>query len=373
MAGRPKSRGPLAPGATIGILGSGQLARMLTTAASRLGLKVHVYADSSGPARDVASATTIGAYDDRVALKAFADSVQVVTYEFENVPEAAVAALEPLVAVRPGPKALTVSQDRLVEKTFIRDLGIRVAPFEAVESAAEAAAAHARMKAASILKTRRFGYDGKGQASLSVRGDAAAAFKRIGGVPAVLEQRLAFAQEISVLVVRASDAAVRCYDIPQNIHAGGILRRSIVPAPLDPAAAGEARAIAEKIAGALDYVGVLAVEMFDLGAALPLSERLVVNEIAPRVHNSGHWTIEACLVSQFENHIRAVADWPLGSTERHSDAELHNLIGDEARAWRELAADGDVALHLYGKNDVRTGRKMGHVTRLLPRGTRGNG
>jgi 5-(carboxyamino)imidazole ribonucleotide synthase len=373
MPARPKVRGPLPPGATIGILGSGQLARMLSLAASRHGVRTHIYADTGGPARDVAATTTIAAYDDAAALKAFADAVQVVTYEFENVPVATATELAKFVPVRPGPKALLVAQDRLAEKTFVQGLGIPVAPFEAVDSAAAAAAALARMKTAAILKTRRLGYDGKGQASLKADGDAAAAFKRIGGAPAVLEQRLAFAQEVSVLIVRASDGGTRHYDIPQNVHAGGILRRSIVPAPLDAATAADARAIATKIADALGYVGVLAVELFDLGAGAPKGQRLVVNEIAPRVHNSGHWTIDACLVSQFENHMRAVADWPLGSTERHSDAEMANLIGDEARAWRDLAADGDCALHLYGKNGIRAGRKMGHVTRLLPRGTRGRG
>ncbi len=371
MARRPKARGPLQPGAIIGILGSGQLARMLAAAASRLGLKIHVYADARGPACDVAAATTIAPYDDLAALKAFAEAVDVVTYEFENVPQSTAAALARHVPVRPGVKALEVAQDRLVEKTFISGLGIKVAPFEPVDSAAAASAALAKIAAPAILKTCRLGYDGKGQASLRPGGDAAAAFARIGSTAAVLEQRLAFAQEVSVLVVRATDGTTRFYDIPQNMHGGGILRRSVVPAPLPPDAITAARDIAARIAGALDYVGLLAVELFDLGANVPLADRLIVNEIAPRVHNSGHWTIEACAISQFENHIRAVADWPLGSAERHSDAEMHNLIGDEIRAWPSLAADSDLAIHLYGKNDARAGRKMGHTTRLFPRGTRG--
>jgi 5-(carboxyamino)imidazole ribonucleotide synthase len=372
MARRAKPRGPLPPGSVIGMLGSGQLARMLITAAARLGLKVHVYADHRGPACDVAAATTIAPYEDVAALAAFAAAVDVVTYEFENVPTATAALLAKHVPVRPGAKALEVSQDRLVEKTFISNLGIAVAPFEPVETAADLEAALAKIGAASILKTRRLGYDGKGQIGVKPGADVAAAFAKIGSAPAVLEKRLAFAQEISVLVCRATDATVQFYDIPQNTHGGGILRRSTVPAPLTGDAVAAARDIAARIAAALDYVGLLAVELFDLGPKVPLAQRLVVNEIAPRVHNSGHWTIEACAISQFENHMRAVADWPLGSAERHSDAEMHNIIGDEIRAWKDLAADSTLAVHLYGKNDARPGRKMGHTTRLFPRGTRGD-
>ncbi len=373
MAKRPKIRGPLPPGSTIGILGSGQLARMLSTAASRLGLKTHIYADGPGSASDVASATTIAPYNDYAALDAFARAVDVVTYEFENVPDATAAELAKYATVRPGPRALAVSQDRVAEKTFIRDIGLGVAPFHAIDKADEIAPAVASLGGACILKTRRLGYDGKGQVSLADDDAAAAAkaFKDLRGAPAVLEKRLAFAQELSVICVRAADGTVRHYDIPQNTHGGGILRRSVVPAPLDPGVADRAYDMATRIANALDYVGVLAVELFDLGPNVPAAERLLVNEIAPRVHNSGHWTIDACQVSQFENHIRAVADWPLGDAERHSDAEMCNLIGDEVNAWRDLAADPDVALHIYGKGEVRDGRKMGHWTRLYPRGTRG--
>ncbi len=359
--------GPLPPGSTIGILGSGQLGRMLALAAARLGLKCHVYADARGPALDVAAAANIAPYHDLTALTRFAASVQAVTYEFENVPVATAEHLAPLVPLRPGVRALEVAQDRLVEKTFIRELGIPVAPFVAVAAAAEVAAALARFDADAILKTRRLGYDGKGQASLARAGDAAAAFAAIGGQPAVLEKKLAFAAEVSVLLVRGADGDMRAYDVPQNSHADGILARSVVPSQLDAATTDAAIVIAGRIAEALEYVGLLAVELFDLGPTVAPDARLIVNEIAPRVHNSGHWTLEACLVSQFENHMRAVAGWPLGDTNRHSDAEMVNLIGHDADGWAALAAEPGTALHLYGKHEARAGRKMGHATRLRAR------
>jgi 5-(carboxyamino)imidazole ribonucleotide synthase len=369
MPTRPVVRGPLPPGSSIGILGSGQLARMLILAAARLGFKVHIYADAHGPASDVAVSTTIAPYDDAAALQAFAATVDAVTFEFENVPEVTAQTLAAHVAVRPNPRAFAIAQDRLAEKAFMGEIGVPVAPYLPVPTAAAATKALAKLNAPAILKTARLGYDGKGQALLSPGDDAAAAWHRIGGQPAVLELRLAFSQEISVLVARATGGAMQLYDIPQNAHAGGILRRSVVPAPLDARTISDAQDMAEAIANALDYVGVLAVEMFDLGPDAP--QRLMVNEIAPRVHNSGHWTIEACACSQFENHIRAVADWPLGSAERHADAEMNNLIGEDARAWRTLASDPELSVHLYGKRDIREGRKMGHTTRLMPRGTRG--
>ena len=365
--------GPLPPGSTVGILGSGQLGRMLSTAASRLGLKCSIYSDGPGPACDVAASTTIASYEDETALTRFAAGVQAVTYEFENVPEHAVKILEKIVRVMPGRRALGVAQDRLKEKSFIAELGIAVAPFRRVDSARAAQKALAELGTAAILKTRRLGYDGKGQVSLLPDEDASAAFRTIGGVPAILEQRLDFVREISVILCRPAIGAPVIYDIPQNTHEGGILRRSIVPAPIDEATTAAARSVAVSIAEALNYVGVLAVEMFDLGPNAAEGRRLHVNEIAPRVHNSGHWTIDACLTSQFENHIRAIAAWPLGSAERHSDAEMWNLIGAEAQAWRGLAAETDVCLHLYGKNEPREGRKMGHVTRLFPKGMKSKG
>jgi 5-(carboxyamino)imidazole ribonucleotide synthase len=366
----PDDRGasaPLPPGSTIGILGSGQLGRMLALAAARLGLKTHIYCEDSGPAFDVATHTAKGRFDDDKALAAFAGKVDAVTYEFENVPIVAADVLSAHVPVRPGAKALAVSQDRLVEKQFIAGLGIPVAPFREIASVDDIGAGVAAFAAPAILKTRRFGYDGKGQAGIRSAGDAAFAWTEIGARPAVLEKRITFALEISALVVRGADGALAFYDCPANTHEGGILRRSVVPSGLPAADLDRAREIAASIAGALGYVGVLAVEMFHLGPDAPLPDRLMVNEIAPRVHNSGHWTIEACGISQFENHMRAVAGWPLGSTERHSDAEMLNLIGRQALDWARLAAEPGACLHLYGKREARDGRKMGHVTRLRPK------
>jgi 5-(carboxyamino)imidazole ribonucleotide synthase len=355
---------PLPPGSTIGILGSGQLGRMLAMAAARLGLKTHIYCEDSGPAFDVAARTTKAGFNDLAALTRFAGEVQAVTYEFENVPIAAAAHLAPLVPVRPSAKALEVAQDRLAEKEFISGLSIPVAPYARIDSAADLQGALARLGPKAILKTRRLGYDGKGQVSLAAGGDTAGAWRDVGGAPCVLEQRVAFACELSALVVRGVAGEVAVYDCPANTHESGILRRSVVPSGLSADDLGRAREIAARIADALGYVGVLAVEMFHLGAGAPAGQRLMVNEIAPRVHNSGHWTIDACAVSQFENHMRAVAGWPLGTTERHSDAEMLNLIGQEALDWPRLAAEPGTCLHLYGKREARTGRKMGHVTRL---------
>jgi len=358
---------PLPPGSTIGILGSGQLGRMLALAAARLGLKTHIYCEESGPAFDVATRTTKGTFADNAALDAFAAEVAAVTYEFENVPIAAAEQLAKHVPVRPGAKALAVSQDRLTEKQFIAGLGIPVAPFHAVATVDDIAPGLAAFAGPAILKTRRFGYDGKGQSGVRCAEDAPAAWREIGMRAAVLEKRIVFALEISTLVVRAADGTLAFYDCPANTHEGGILRRSVVPSGLQPADLGRAREIAAAIAEALGYVGVLAVEMFYLGPDLPPPARLMVNEIAPRVHNSGHWTIEACSISQFENHMRAVAAWPLGSTERHSDAEMVNLIGKQALDWLRPAAEPGTCLHLYGKREARDGRKMGHLTRLRPK------
>ena len=357
---------PLPPGASIGILGGGQLGRMLALAAARLGLKSHIFADAHGPAMDVAAAHTIAAYDDERALASFAAHVGAVTYEFENVPVASARFLEGLVPVRPGSRALDVAQDRLVEKTFLTGLGIAVAPFWAIDSAGMLEAA---LDAPGILKTRRLGYDGKGQIGLAPGANAGEAFAAIGSAPAVLEQRVPFVREVSVLIVRGVDGASLAYDPPENCHANGILSNSSVPSALTGNAVAAAVGLARCIADSLDYVGLLAVELFDLGAEVTLDRRLIVNEIAPRVHNSGHWTLDACVTSQFENHIRAVAGWPLGSCARHSDARMTNLIGGEALEWLRLAAEPGAALHLYGKGDARPGRKMGHVTRLTPKTT----
>jgi 5-(carboxyamino)imidazole ribonucleotide synthase len=364
-------RQPLPPGSTIGILGSGQLGRMLALAAARLGLKTHIYCEESGPAFDVATRTSKGGFTDKAALSKFAAEVDVVTYEFENVVVDSARHLSTLVPVRPGARALEVAQDRLTEKEFIAGLGIGVAPFRAIDGPADLTAALAGLAGPAILKTRRLGYDGKGQAGIAPGGAAAAAWEAIGAQPAILELRIGFALELSALVVRSATGELAFYDCPRNTHEAGILRRSVVPSGLPEADLARARDIAGTIAAGLDYVGVLAVEMFYLGPGAAAPERLMVNEIAPRVHNSGHWTIDACAVSQFENHMRAVAGWPLGSTGRHSDAEMTNLIGKEAHDWLQLAAAPGACLHLYGKREARPGRKMGHVTRLQPRALAG--
>jgi len=355
----------LPPGSTIGILGGGQLGRMLAMAAARLGLKCHIYSDVPGPAFDVSAQSTIGPFEDTSRIAEFARGVDVVTYEFENVPLAAAAAAGQAAPVRPGPKALAVAQDRLEEKRFVSALGIAVAPFAAIERVEDIEAAAQTIGGAAILKTRRLGYDGKGQVRIRTGVELQAAFDAIGKTPAVLEGFVGFKYEVSVLVVRSLDGEIRYYDVPINTHRDGILDTSTVPSPLPPAHAARACEIAAKIATALDYVGVLAVEMFYMGEKS--AELFIVNELAPRVHNSGHWTIDACLVSQFENHIRAVAGWPLGPTQRHSDAVMTNLIGHDADAWRTLAAEPAAAVHLYGKPEARPGRKMGHVNRLKPR------
>ncbi|HUF55755.1 MAG TPA: 5-(carboxyamino)imidazole ribonucleotide synthase [Thermohalobaculum sp.] len=355
---------PLPPGSTVGILGGGQLGRMLSIAAARLGLRTHVFEPAPDPpAGDVAHRVTTAAWDDEAALDAFASTVDVVTLEVENVPVAAVRRLERTVPVRPGARALEIAQDRVAEKAFAAGLGIATAPWQAVESAADVRRALDRTGAPALLKTRRLGYDGKGQARVGRAGDAAGAWDAIGGVPAILETLVPFEAEVSVIAARGAEGRVVCFDPGLNRHEGGILRTTTVPSGLPAAVEAEAREMAGRLLAALDYVGVMGVELF-----VGPGPALLVNEVAPRVHNSGHWTIEACLVDQFQQHVRAVAGWPLGDGSRHSDAEMTNLIGAEADAWRRLAAE-PAGLHLYGKAEVRPGRKMGHVTRLAPRRT----
>ncbi|XDB00185.1 5-(carboxyamino)imidazole ribonucleotide synthase [Sulfitobacter sp. LCG007] len=350
---------PLAPGATIGILGGGQLGRMLSVAASRLGLRTHVFEPGEEPpAGHVAHAVTTAAYDDTSALARFAASVDVVTYEFENIPTDALDAIEAHSVIRPGREALRVSQDRLIEKRFLQDLGLVVAPFADVSDAASLSAALAEIGAPAILKTRRLGYDGKGQARIASPQEAPAAFATMGGAAAILEGYVDFSHEVSVIAARGSDGAVACFDPGENVHEGGILRTTTVPARLSVAQRTDAVLIAAKILNALDYVGVLGVELF------VTPQGLVVNEIAPRVHNSGHWTQNGCVIDQFEQHIRAVAGWPLGDGSRHCDVVMENLIGDDVERVAQLAAEASTALHLYGKADVKPGRKMGHVNRI---------
>jgi len=352
----------LEPGATIGILGSGQLGRMLALAAARLGFKCHIFApDRDAPAFDVVMHATFADYNDTQALARFADSVDVVTYEFENIPADAATFLAARVPVLPDPEVLATTQDRLVEKNFIAQLGIGTAPFAAVNSAAELCAALERIGRPAVLKTRRFGYDGKGQSAIA--GDRApeTAWREVGGAPSILEAFIPFVREISVVAARGGDGAVECFDVTENEHREHILKISRVPAAVSEATAHEARRIAETIAHRFGYVGVLAVEMFVLGDGAVL-----VNEIAPRVHNSGHWTLDGASVSQFEQHIRAVAGWPLAKPIRRGRAEMINLIGQEVADYRRWLTIPGAAVHLYGKVAVRPGRKMGHVTRVFP-------
>jgi 5-(carboxyamino)imidazole ribonucleotide synthase len=352
----------LPPGSVIGILGGGQLGRMLALAAARLGLRCHIYApEADSPAFQVSEAHTVAAYTDLAALEAFAAAVDVVTYEFENVPAATAAFLETHRPLAPSARALAVAQDRVAEKTFISGLGIPVAPFAAVDDEASLAAAVASIGMPSILKTRRFGYDGKGQVKLAGNMSPAAAWAEVGKTPAILEGFVNFDREISVIAARGRDGAVAVYEVPENVHRDHILHTSTVPAAIPAAMRRSAREIGGRIVAALDYVGVMGIEMFAAGDAL------IVNEIAPRVHNSGHWTMDACVVSQFEQHVRAVCGWPLGSAEHHSDVVMTNLLGEEAHRWEQLAREPGTAIHLYGKAEARRGRKMGHVNRLTPR------
>jgi 5-(carboxyamino)imidazole ribonucleotide synthase len=354
----------LPPGSIVGILGGGQLGRMLALAAARLGLKTHIYSDEpDAPAFDVSAFSTVGSFADEAALGDFAAKVDVVTCEFENVPARALEIAGKKAPVHPPAKAFAVAQDRLVEKDFMRGLGIPVADYADVHDEESLRDALARVELPAILKTRRFGYDGKGQALVRNEAEALTALHDLRGHPALIERLVAFEREISVLAVRGQDGALKFYDPVENVHQHGILAVSRVPARITADCALEARRIAGTIAEALGHVGVLCVEMFQREEA----PRLLVNEIAPRVHNSGHWTIDACLVSQFENHVRAIAGWPLGGTARHSDAVMTNLIGADVERWRELAGEEGVSVHLYGKAEARPGRKMGHTTRILPK------
>jgi 5-(carboxyamino)imidazole ribonucleotide synthase len=356
----PQHPAPLATGSTIGILGGGQLGRMLSVAASRLGFKTHIFEPGANPpAADVAHRVTTASYEDSEALKAFAASVDVITYEFENIPTSALDILESLRPIRPGREALRVSQDRLTEKTFLADLGLATAPFADIPDAAAMQAAVDTIGAPSILKTRRFGYDGKGQARLRTPEDADTALAEMQGAPSILEGFVDFSIEVSVIAARSVDGQVSAFDPGENVHRDGILHTTTVPAQLPPRLRTDAVLLAGRILNALDYVGVMGVELFVTPG------QLIVNEIAPRVHNSGHWTQNGCAICQFEQHIRAVAGWPLGDGSRHSDVVMENLIGDDMDRVPELAQDPNCALHLYGKAETKAGRKMGHVNRIV--------
>ena len=350
---------PLEPGAVIGILGGGQLGRMLSVAASRLGFKTCVYEPGGDcPASHVSNYHFQKSYEDEAALRDFAAAVDVITYEFENIPTSALDILEGLKPVRPGREALRVSQDRLTEKDFLTGLGLTTAPYAAVDDAGDLEAAMAQVGTPAILKTRRFGYDGKGQARIMAPGDAEQALADMAGAPAILEGFVEFSHEVSVIGARGMDGSVACFDPGENVHQEGILRTTTVPATLTAAQRTDAVLLTGQILNALDYVGVMGVELF------VTPRGLIVNEIAPRVHNSGHWTQQGCTVDQFEQHIRAVAGWPLGDGGRFADVVMENLIGDDMERVPQIAADPLAALHLYGKAEIKPGRKMGHVNRI---------
>ena len=353
----------LPPGSTIGILGGGQLGRMTAMAAARLGYRCHIFSPGKdGPAAQVSAAATVAGYDNARALNGFAKAVDVVTLEFENIPVEAVRRLAEKVPVYPDAGILEIAQDRAREKDFLRGIGVATAPWAEIEDLAGLESADAAIGRPAVLKSACLGYDGKGQAAIGPDTDLARAFESIGSVRAILEGWVEFLCEISVIVARGRDGALASYPAVENHHVRHILDTTIAPARLAGGVAGRAESIARHIAAELDLVGVLAVEMF-----VTSDGKVLVNELAPRPHNSGHWTIDACPTSQFEQLVRVVCGLPLGPTERHSDAVMKNLIGADVDAWQEFLAEPGARLHLYGKTETRPGRKMGHVTRLSPK------
>ncbi len=365
----PSHRVTLKPGDTIGILGGGQLGRMLALAAARLGLKAQIFSpDPDSPAFDVVQNATCAEYADVEALELFASDVNVITYEFENIPSSAAMILAARRTVLPDPKVLETTQDRLAEKNFVQSLGITTARYADVASAQDLKAAIAKLGLPAVLKTRRFGYDGKGQTMVRAGDDPEKIWDELQTKSAILEAFVPFEREISVIAARGFDGEVVCYDVTENEHRDHILKNSHAPAAIPEALAGQARDIATKIATALDYVGVLAVEMFVVPGANGLT--LLVNEIAPRVHNSGHWTLDGASVSQFEQHIRAIAGWPLGHPVRHGDITMTNLIGSDVDDYVHWLSKPGATVHLYGKGNARPGRKMGHVTVVKPADSR---
>jgi 5-(carboxyamino)imidazole ribonucleotide synthase len=334
---------------------------MLALAAGKIGIKTRFFSDDPlSPAAAVAQFEQ-GDYLDEAALAAFAGSVDAVTYEFENVPARTAEVLAALRPVRPGPRALAICQDRWLEKSFLRDLGIGTAPFANIERAADLAPAAAATGFPSVLKTRRMGYDGKGQRIVRTQSELAEAWRALKEAPCILEGFVAFTRELSVVAARGLDGATAAYDVVENQHEHHILKTTIAPALLSADRAAGAAAVADRVLAALDYVGVIGVELFDT------PDGLLVNELAPRVHNSGHWTMDACSVSQFEQHVRAVMGWPLGSPNRHSDAVMTNLLGSEALGWETRWLRPGQSLHLYGKTEAVAGRKMGHTTQIRPK------
>jgi 5-(carboxyamino)imidazole ribonucleotide synthase len=357
------NRVKLKPGDTIGILGGGQLGRMLAMAAARLGLRCQVFSpDADSPAFDVVLNGTCAEYADVEALELFANDVDVITYEFENVPAAAAMILGARRPVLPDRKVLETTQDRLAEKDFVKRLGIGTADYADVATPAGLRAAIARIGLPAVIKTRRFGYDGKGQAMIREGDDLDRIWTDLGTRSAILEAFIPFEREISVIAARSADGHVECFDVTENEHRDHILKISRAPAAVPQSLAEEARAIAGKIAASLDYVGVLAVEMFVLAGRD--GPKVLVNEIAPRVHNSGHWTLDGASISQFEQHIRAIAGWPLGKPVRHGEVTMTNLIGDEINDYEQWLTVPGATVHLYGKGPPRPGRKMGHATQV---------
>ena len=352
---------PLAPGAAIGILGGGQLGRMLAMAAARLGFDAVILTpEKDAPASRVAAGTIIGDYDDPAALKTLARACAAITVEFENVPAAAMETLASLGAeVAPPPLALAVAQDRLEEKRFLGGAGLPTVAFAPIETAADLRAALAELGSPLLLKTRRGGYDGKGQVWVAHAREADSAFEAIGARPAIAEAPADFRRELALIAARGRDGEIALYPLTESHHQDGILRRTSAPAKASPRTAAEAERIAATLLAALSYVGVLGVELFERDDG-----HLLVNEFAPRVHNTGHWTLDGCEVDQFEQHIRAVAGWPLGPTKALAHVEMTNLLGEEAGAWKRLAHEPESRLWLYGKGEARAGRKMGHVNRL---------
>lgn len=354
---------PLAPGSTIGIFGGGQLGRMLAIAAAKLGLHVHIFSPQhNSPAFEVAGKHTVAPYADLNAVKEFARQVDVATVEFENIPLDSYEHAGNFTTIAPPPTALAISQDRLAEKRFLTSHNIPVAPYLEVNREADIVTAVYKLGQDGILKTRQMGYDGKGQIRLGAHVDPDAAIKAYGGEPAIFEQIVPFKVEISCIAARDYKGNIVFYDTPRNEHRNQILAESHVPAQVPEDLEKLAQAYTGKIAEKLNYVGVLAVEFFALGSGSETP--LIVNEMAPRVHNSGHWTMDACRCDQFENHIRAIAGWPLGSTKRHSNAMMMNIVGNDMDRWGEVASSEGAILHIYGKDEARAGRKMGHVTYL---------
>ena len=352
---------PLPPGSTIGVLGGGQLGRMLALAAARLGFNTAILdSDSDGPAARVATRSLVGAYDDPVILSALANVSDVITFEFENVPAAAVEHLTKLGAsVAPGGRTLAVAQDRFEEKSFLNLAGLATVPFNRVENEADIRVALRRLGAPLLLKTRRGGYDGKGQAWVDSLAGAVAAFANVGGLPCIAEGAADFRRELAIIGARGRGGEIALYPLTESHHENGILRRASAPARATPRVLAEAERIAATLLVALDYVGILAVELFERDDG-----KLLVNEFAPRVHNTGHWTLNGCAVDQFEQHVRAIAGWPLGPTAATHRVEMTNLLGDEAATWLKIAKEPESRIWIYGKGEARSGRKMGHVNRV---------